>query len=29
MGFPHLSDKEAEQLAANLFDAFLDVAKTT
>jgi hypothetical protein len=28
MGFPRLSDEEAEQLAANVFDAFLDVAKT-
>ena len=28
MGFPHLSDEEAEQLAANVFDAFLAVART-
>jgi hypothetical protein len=27
LDFSHLSDEQAEQLAANLFDAFVDVAK--
>ena len=27
LDFTHLSDQQAEQLAANVFDAFVDVAK--